>query len=42
MNKSKHELNPYKPEPYKKKKFVVHKPVFRKAYIDDNEILLSD
>jgi len=32
----------YKPEPYKKKKFVVHKPDLKKAYFDDNEILRSD
>ncbi len=31
----------YKPEPYKKKKFVVHKPDFKKTYSDDNELLRS-
>ena len=32
----------YKPEPYKKKKFVVRKMDFKNSYSDDNQILRSD
>ena len=32
----------YKPQPYKKKKFVVHKPDFKNPYFDDNETIRSD
>lgn len=32
----------YKTKPYKRKKFVVHKPDFKNAYFDDNEIFRSD
>ncbi len=32
----------YKPEPYKKKKYVVHKPDLKNAYSADTEIIRSD
>ena len=32
----------YKPQPYKKKKFVVHKMDFKNPYFDDNETIRSD
>jgi len=32
----------YKPQPYKKKKFVVHKPDFKNPYFADNETIRSD
>jgi Transposase DDE domain len=32
----------YKPEPYKKKKYVVHKPDFKNAYSVDNKLIRSD